>query len=190
MKRLSTTLVFILVPSVLGAADLNLTPRGVSGLIDMPDAFMLPDAESALSIARDKHLSTLNFTFQALPRLQTSLSFATYDDIGAGVSSENTSLNLKYALTDEGRVLPAISVGINGLFGNDRDAAEYIVASKTLAQTVEASVGLGWGATGGRQMFPHHLVSVPRLTPQSAPVSIICSKETLAFLPACCGTRQ
>lgn len=149
MKRLSTTLVFILVPSVLGAADLNLTPRGVSGLIDMPDAFMLPDAESALSIARDKHLSTLNFTFQALPRLQTSLSFATYDDIGAGVSSENTSLNLKYALTDEGRVLPAISVGINGLFGNDRDAAEYIVASKTLAQTVEASVGLGWGRYGG-----------------------------------------
>ncbi|MCG6884014.1 MAG: YjbH domain-containing protein [Silicimonas sp.] len=123
--------------------------NGITGIVDMPSAFSGRDADIAASLAFDEDLRAVSLAFQAAPRLETSLSFTSFADIGGGVSLDNLALNVKLRLVDEGPVMPALSVGIDDLFSNSRESAEYVVAGKTLGDSLRVSLGLGWGRLGG-----------------------------------------
>ncbi len=138
-----------LMPAGAAFGETQLTQRGITGLIDTPTAFMPPDGQVGITYGKDPRRDATSLSFQALPRLETSLSFSTYDDIGDGSKAEDSSYNLKYLIFDETPLRPSIAIGINGVFGNDRDSAEYIVASKMLSPQLNASLGLGWGRLGG-----------------------------------------
>ncbi len=140
---------FALISAGPAIGETQLTHRGITGLVDTPTAFMPPDGQVGISYGKDPRRGALGLSFQALPRLETSLSFSTYDDIGDGTKAEDSSYNLKYQIFDETQFRPSVAIGINGLFGNDRDSAEYIVASKALLPQLDASLGLGWGRLGG-----------------------------------------
>ncbi len=145
-----TALCFVsaVVASVAPAEPLRLR-NGITGLVDAPSAFHQPDAETGVSLTFDADVRSAALAFQTLPWLETSLSFTTFRDVGGGLSEDNVALNLKARLLEEGPYRPALSIGIDDLFSNTRESAEYIVASKTLGRDFRASVGLGWGRLGG-----------------------------------------
>lgn len=124
--------------------------NGITGGIDTPNAYHKSDATTSVSLAFDDDVRTVALAFQALPWLETSLSFTTFDDIGGGISQDNTALNLKLRLLQESRFLPTISLGVDDLFSNTRESAEYIVASKSFGNDkLRTSLGVGWGRLGG-----------------------------------------
>ena len=141
-------LLLLIVLSAGAEADATM-PNGVSGLVETPSAFHKDDAQMSASLSFGKDHRTVALGFQALPRLETSLSFTSYDDEATGLSQNVTSLNLKYNLLEESIYLPALSIGADDLFSNTRESAEYLVAGKTLGDDIRVSLGVGWGRLGG-----------------------------------------
>lgn len=123
--------------------------NGITGIVDMPSAFHQDDAETSAILSFDDDVRTLALAFQALPRLETSLSFSDFASGAGPALDDNTALNFKVLLLREGTYRPAVSLGVDDLFANTRESAEYIVASKRFGDTFRVSAGLGWGHLGG-----------------------------------------
>lgn len=123
--------------------------NGLTGVVDTPSAFQQADAQSAVVLSSDDKVRTVSLAFQALPRLETSLNFSSFDNFSSGFPKDSTSLNLKFQLSEEGEYRPAISVGIDNLFSSSAESAEYIVASKKIGSQFRATIGAGWGRLGG-----------------------------------------
>jgi hypothetical protein len=128
---------------------------GVSGLIDMPSAEMLPDGEIGIGISSFGGSTRSTLTFQATPRIQASFRYTGIKD--ATFSSFDTyrdrSFDVRFLLNREGRYLPAVTVGLQDFAGTGIYAGEFIAATKNFSGgripgTVKATVGLGWGRLG------------------------------------------
>ncbi len=130
-------------------AEQLVTPNGMSGLVDTPSAFHKEDGDTVASLSFGESVRTISLGVQALPRLEASLSFSAYDDASTGLSQDVNSLNLKYLVFDETPFLPAISIGVEDLFSNTRESAEYIVAGKSFGDDIRLNLGVGWGRLGG-----------------------------------------
>ena len=55
------------------------------------------------------------------------------------------SFDLRFDLLKERKYLPTITAGFQDVIGTGLYSAEYLVASKNLFNTLDASLGLGWG---------------------------------------------
>jgi len=123
---------------------------GTQGIIDMPSAVAPPDAEIAgnLSVFGDTQRATL--TFQLLPRVTGSFRYSLID-------TYDRSFDVQYQIADEGRIRPALAVGLRDFIGTGRYSSEYIVATKTLGSNVRVTGGLGWGRLGSLDGFTNPL---------------------------------
>ena len=150
-KSLSFGAASILVTLFAAAAwaEPTRTRNGITGIVDTPSAFQQDDAETSAILSFDDDVRTLTLAFQALPRLETSLSFSDFASGEGPALDDNTALNFKILLLREGTYRPAVSLGVDDLFGNSRESAEYIVASKRFGDAFRVSAGLGWGRLGG-----------------------------------------
>jgi hypothetical protein len=124
--------------------------HGLPGLIDMPTAEVAPDAELIFTFSDAGPNRRATMTFQATPRLTGSFR---YTRMGAlilpsGQPNYDRSLDFRFRLLNEGKYLPAVSVGINDLLGTGFFASEYIVATKSIGDRLRATAGLGWGRLG------------------------------------------
>ena len=126
---------------------------GSPGLIDMPTGEALPDGQFAVGVSYFGGQSRTTLTFQATPRLSASFRYVGIQD--ATFSTFDTyrdrSFDIRYLLKKEGRIWPAITVGLQDFAGTGIYAGEYIVATKTfdggarIPGTVKVTAGLGWG---------------------------------------------
>lgn len=136
---------------------------GVPGLIDMPAAFSREDAELSFNASHFQNQTRTGFTFQVSDRLSASFRYSLLYDVRPSPDAAiypyifDRSFSLHYRLTDEGRYRPSIAIGINDLVGTGIYGGEYLVASKTLAPKLRASVGLGWGRLGSSGGFSNPL---------------------------------
>ncbi|NKW78090.1 YjbH domain-containing protein [Rhodobacteraceae bacterium R_SAG7] len=132
---------------------------GSPGLIDMPSAEMMPDAQFAPSVSHFAGQTRMNMQFQALPWMSVSFrynalvnknpnqlffGFETYYD---------RNFDVRFRLWEEGRYRPAVVVGLQDFAGTGLFGAEYVVATKTfdteaLPGRLKVSAGLGWGRFG------------------------------------------
>jgi len=129
---------------------------GSAGLIDMPTAEALPDGQFVIGVSSFAGGTRTTLTFQATPRLSASFRYVGIKD--ASFSSFDTyrarSFDIRYLLKKEGRIWPAITVGLQDFAGTGIYAGEYIVATKTfdggarIPGTVKVTAGLGWGRLG------------------------------------------
>ncbi len=132
---------------------------GSPGLIDMPSAEMLPDAQFAPSVAHFAGQTRMNLQFQALPWVTVAFRY------NALVNQNPTKLfygfetyydrnfDVRFRLWDEGRYRPAVAVGLQDFAGTGLFGAEYVVATKTfdteaLPGRLKLTAGLGWGRFG------------------------------------------
>lgn len=128
---------------------------GVTGLIDMPSAEMLPDGQVAIGISTFGASTRTTLTFQALPRVQASFRYSGIKD--ANLSGFDTyrdrSFDVKFLLKRESRYFPALTVGLQDFAGTGIYAGEFVAVTKNFSGTripgtIKATVGLGWGRLG------------------------------------------
>ncbi len=134
---------------------------GAPGLIDMPSAEMLPDAQFAPSLSYFAGQGRVNLQAQALPWM--TLAFR-YTGIRNGNPNQllfgfNTyydrNFDVRFRLWEEGRYRPAVAVGLQDFAGTGLFGSEYIVATKTfepeaLPGRLKVTAGLGWGRFGSQ----------------------------------------
>lgn len=146
----------------LGVVVPNLNMFGEPGVLDMPDASMLPDGELTASFSAFADQFRLSSYFQLTPWLGFGFRYS-------GV--RNTALNnigfdpyydrgfdVRLRLAKEGRIRPAITLGMRDFAGTGIYASEYLVATKTFTTPsigdftapgrLKATAGLGWGRMG------------------------------------------
>lgn len=126
---------------------------GVPGLIDTPTAEMAPDAELAATISNLGDVRRTSLTFQILPRLSGTFRYSAISNFAHPASVNGVyydrSFDLRYQVLDEGRIRPAVAIGLQDFIGTGLYGGEYIVATKTLAPGLMVTGGLGWGRLGG-----------------------------------------
>lgn len=126
------------------------TLYGTQGIIDMPTAVALPDGEIGATIGVFGDTQRATFTFQVLPRLTGSFRYSLID-------TYDRSFDMQYQVSDEGRYLPAVAVGLRDFIGTGRYSGEYVVATKTIGSNLRVSGGLGWGRLGSLDGFTNPL---------------------------------
>lgn len=131
---------------------------GVSGLMDMPSAGMQPDGELSVSVSRFGRSTRTTLTFQITPRLQGSFRYTgvrglTLAGFGPNDTYFDRSFDLRFRLLNEGRWLPAVTIGLQDFVGTGNFAGEYVVASKTFGDRLRVTAGVGWGRLGSYGAF-------------------------------------
>jgi hypothetical protein len=126
---------------------------GETGLIDMPTAESQPDGQITLSYSQFANSSRRNFTFQILPRLSGTLRYSTIEDAGRPNDPEfelnDRSFDFRLQLLKESGWVPSVAVGLRDFLGTGVYSAEYVVATKTVAEDFSATLGIGWGRLSG-----------------------------------------
>ncbi|WP_299727796.1 YjbH domain-containing protein [uncultured Tateyamaria sp.] len=129
---------------------------GVPGLIDMPGGEALPDGQVAIGVSSFAGQTRTNFTFQFSPRISVTFRYVGIQDWnsdGFGTYRDR-SFDFRYLLIREGRIAPALTIGLQDFAGTGIYAGEYVVATKTfkrplrLRGQVKVTAGLGWGRLG------------------------------------------
>ena len=128
----------------------NYTLFGTPGVIDTPSAVAPKDGEISATVSAFGDTQRATFSFQVFPRVTGSFRYSLID-------TYDRSFDIQYQVTDEGRVLPAVAIGLRDFIGTGRYSSEYIVATKTLGSNVRVSGGLGWGRLGSVGGFTNPL---------------------------------
>ena len=131
---------------------------GLPGLIDLPSADVLPDGQLAVTVSNFAGQTRTSLTFQAFPRITATFRYTGLRDFNSGGFStfRDRSFDVRYLLAREGRIRPAITVGLQDLAGTGIFSGEYVVATKTfdnllrLPGRLRVTGGLGWGRLGSQ----------------------------------------
>ncbi len=144
-----------------GAPDRGVTMSffGTPGLLEMPSAISADDGEIAGTVSSFAGQLRSTFTVQVTPRFSASFRYAGIQDFVPDDEDAyyDRSFDLRYRFTDEGRLMPTVSLGLQDFLGTGVYSAEYLVATKTLGDSVRVTAGLGWGRLGTRGGFDNPL---------------------------------
>ncbi len=134
------------------------TLYGVPGLIEMPSAIGAPDGEISGTVGYFGTEIRNSFTFQITPRLSGTFRYAGIDDYAPNYDVfYDRSFDLSYRFTDEGDLMPMLAIGMRDVLGTGVYASEYIVATKTISDSIRVTGGLGWGRLGTYNGFGNPL---------------------------------
>ena len=132
---------------------------GLPGVVDLPTARRLPDGELVTIHQNHKYLFMNGISFQVLPRIGVSFR---YGGLGLGGSfaqgryTWDRSFDAHISLLDEGKYIPAISLGLRDFIGTGWYSSEYLVGTKSIGN-LELTAGLGFGRLAGRHSFSNPL---------------------------------
>ncbi|MEM0976359.1 MAG: YjbH domain-containing protein [Pseudomonadota bacterium] len=118
---------------------------GTAGLVEMPTADMMPDAELSVTYSEFATASNVAVSFQFLPQLNLNYRIQKLTSFGSISSTYDGSWDLNYQILPEGEVYPAVLIGFRDFLATGRTASQYIVATKTLADQLKVTAGIGWG---------------------------------------------
>ncbi len=123
---------------------------GAPGLIDMPTAEMMPDAELSVTTSNFAKAQKSTITFQILPRITGSFRYTKIKDIFApstalGGDTFDRSFDIAYQVLTKDKHLIDVTVGLRDFMGTGIYASEYIVATAPVGNKLKLTGGLGWG---------------------------------------------
>ena len=155
---LSLTSSFSLVASIDDYYPYKVVPTaynyGNTGIIEMPNARMMPEASLRFSFS-----SSFPHEFTSLTASPFNWLEATYRYVeiknqlyGPSSYSGNQSLkdkgfDIKALIKEETYYFPAIAGGLRDLAGTGEFSSEYLVSSKKIG-SLDLSIGIGWGVLG------------------------------------------
>lgn len=153
---------------IAGAAQAQEAPRvsvgnfGLPGLVDLPTARALPDAELVLTQQLHRSLARTGASFQILPNLGVAFRYSGHGEGGGeanGRLNHDRSFDAHLTLWREGRRVPGVAIGLRDFIGTGWYSSEYIVATKSVGQ-FELTGGLGFGRLAGRDSFENPLAKL------------------------------
>lgn len=152
-----------------GSLNLN----GATGLIDMPSGDAQDDATFSFSIGNIGPITRTTLSFQASERLSASFRFQTWRDwdtiIPGDERETDRSIDLRYQILKEGKIAPAVTIGLQDLTSRGLFASEYIAATKTFGDRLKVTAGLGWGRMGSYEGIGSPFGSRPPVDPPGTP---------------------
>ena len=111
---------------------------GVPGILDMPTAHSMQDADLSFSLGMLEGTRRGTLHFQITPRLSGVFRYVNLEGYRAEVSARDQyydrSFDLRYLLAEEGRYMPAVTVGLQDFGGTGIYSGEYVVATKTFGR--------------------------------------------------------
>jgi len=125
---------------------------GLPGVIDLPTARRFPDGELVITHQNHQNLFMSGISFQALPWLGVSFRYGGQGSGGGmaqGRVNWDRSFDAHISVLDEGKYVPAISLGLRDFIGTGWYSSEYIVGTKSFGN-LELTTGLGFGRLAGR----------------------------------------
>lgn len=153
----------VLANSGFGDSRPTLNLYGSTGLIDMPSGESQPDGMLSVTSAHFGPISRNTLNFQITDRLSGSFRYLGVRDwnrnaacLPAGTCTGSDSFStyydrsfdLRYRLLNEGKYLPAVTIGLQDFVGTGLIAGEFIAATKHVTPDVRVTAGLGWGRLG------------------------------------------
>jgi Exopolysaccharide biosynthesis protein YbjH len=146
-------------PAIAQDRGVSYTNFGTPGLIEMPSAISANDGEISGTLGFFQGELRNSFTFQITPRLSGTFRYAGVEDFDGPDTGMyfDRSFDLRYRFNDEGEYLPMIAVGLQDFLGTGVYSSEYVVATKTLSDSVRVTAGLGWGRLGTDNGFSNPL---------------------------------
>ncbi|HLQ19477.1 MAG TPA: YjbH domain-containing protein [Tabrizicola sp.] len=170
LLALGTSLVSVpALAEMTGTLNLN----GATGLIDMPSGDAQKDATFSFSTSLVGPITRSTLSFQFSERLSGSFRFQTWRDWDAvipGDSEESDrSIDLRYQVLKEGRIAPALTIGLQDITAQGLFASEYVAATKTFGDKVKVTAGLGWGRLGTDGGIGTPFGSRPAVDPPGVP---------------------
>jgi hypothetical protein len=142
MKRKVCLLAFLLLlPSLLAVAAPS--TKGSTGNIETPSADVLRPGQTAIGY----------YTLDGEKGMSGAISAGKNIEVSAvctegGGMDDFTKVNIKYALAQEGVLVPGLAVGIEDI-GDRSERTAYVVASKSLPQGFRLHIGGGNGNYDG-----------------------------------------
>ena len=130
---------------------------GMNGMIDMPVAKPMADAEIGVTADYFGDTARTSLTFQVFPRLSGTFRYSMLDYSTTREPLYDRSFSLQYQLVEETERRPGVAVGVHDLLGTGVWASEYIVASKSLNPRLRVTGGIGWGRFGQNYGFTNPL---------------------------------
>jgi hypothetical protein len=146
-------------PALSQDRGVSYTNFGTPGLIEMPSAISANDGEISGTLGYFEGELRNSFTFQITPWLSGTFRYAgvsEFDGPDTGTYYDR-SFDLRYRFNDEGQYLPMIAVGLQDFMGTGLYSSEYVVATKTLSDSIRVTAGLGWGRLGTYNGFSNPL---------------------------------
>lgn len=142
-------LLWLFVHSTGVSAQSGLNTYGMPGLVDMPLAFPLPDAQLAGTISYFDQTTRSTLAFQVTPRITAAFRYAGLEGLGGSLRDTlfDRSFDAQVLLAKERRRRPALALGFRDFIGTGVYSGEYIVASKS-AGRFSVTGGVGWGRLG------------------------------------------
>jgi len=166
-QHFATFTVFTIFTAVLvppAAAEPSLT--GQTGLIYMPDARIDPDGTWRTGYSLNDPYSAIWISLTAMPRLEASLRYTETDGVPGFSDADRAesygnfkdkSFDAKFLLIEEGRLMPAVAIGGQDIFGTRVYPANYLTLGKKVGD-FDLTVGYGTdridGAFGGVRYRP------------------------------------
>ncbi len=132
---------------------------GLPGIIDLPTAKRFPDGELVISQQTHKSLARTGLAFQALPRVGVAFRYTGHGingEMAHGRINHDRSFDAHILILDEGKFLPAISLGLRDFIGTGWYSSEYFVGTKSI-RNLELTAGIGFGRLAGENAFSNPL---------------------------------
>lgn len=133
------------------------TPRGPTlnfytapGLMDMPAGEAQANADLSVGASYFSGIWRTGITFQFADRFSGTFRYSGINnlDYGGYTNYYDRSFDLRVLLLEESRYLPAMTLGLQDIFGTGLYSAEYIAATKEVIPGLKLTAGLGWGRLG------------------------------------------
>jgi hypothetical protein len=129
---------------------------GLPGVIDIPSAEVMPNGQGTITVSSFGGQTRTSASFQFSPRISATFRYIGIEDINIGrwETYRDRSFDFRYQILKEGRIRPAVTVGLQDFAGTGIYAGEYIVATKTIERpfnlpgSVKVTGGFGWGRLG------------------------------------------
>ncbi|MEL7282449.1 MAG: YjbH domain-containing protein [Pseudomonadota bacterium] len=145
------SLALSLSPKVLSAAETgpptSLSLYGRAGVIDTPVANDYSASTIGLTYGTFDQEHRLTGFFQVSDRLSGSFRYIANYSVARGAPDDHfdRSIDFAYRIVDETQYLPAVKIGLRDTSGTSLLSSEYIVASKSIGNSLRVSAGLGFG---------------------------------------------
>lgn len=132
---------------------------GTPGLIEMPSGLSEADGQFTTTFGGFADQQRFTLSFQVTERISGSFRYSYIAEFG-GPGTPDTfdrSFDLRYRVLDEGRYVPAVTVGLQDFLGTGRYSGEYVAATKHITPNLRFTAGIGWGRLGSQNSFANPL---------------------------------
>ena len=158
----TAALLAILLGTAPAQAQMTAAPNlnGTPGLIDMPSSDTFRDGWLGVTHGQFGPISRNSLSYQITPRLSGSFRYVGIKDWNdrfcppdcSGANAFDTyfdrNFDLRYRILNEGKYLPAVTIGLQDFVGTGLSMAEYVVATKSIGPRLRVTAGLGFGRLG------------------------------------------